>query len=180
MVRKPDGPRVAHRRDPVVRPPLPVHDEGPRPDPRPARIRWGEHVATSSATTGTSWGTLDFGRGRWPYRTTWNWGAGIGLVDGRRVGMQVGGKWTDGTGMTENSLVVDGRLSKISEDLVWEYDRVGLAPTVARPHAAVRPGRRSCSPRTFDKRGRLQRRGGGEPHRPVLRLLGRPHRPRRR
>src|SRR5690606_27507059 len=33
-----------------------------------------------------------------------------------------GGKWTDGTGMTENALCVDGRLTKVSEDLVWTYD----------------------------------------------------------
>jgi len=69
-----------------------------------------------------SWGCLDFGRGKWPYRTRWNWGAGAGVVDGVTVGVQVGGKWTDGTGMTENALVVDGKLSKISEDLVWAYD----------------------------------------------------------
>ncbi|AQP47880.1 hypothetical protein BW730_10635 [Tessaracoccus aquimaris] len=70
-----------------------------------------------------AWATLDHGRGRWPYDVTWNWGAGAGVVDGRVVGLQVGGKWTDATGSTENSLVVDGRLTKISEELVWEYDQ---------------------------------------------------------
>jgi hypothetical protein len=69
-----------------------------------------------------SWGCLDFGRGKWPYRTTWNWGAGAGMCDGVRVGVQLGGKWTDGTGMTENALSIDGKLSKISEELVWTYD----------------------------------------------------------
>lgn len=75
---------------------------------------------------GASWGCLDFGRGKWPYRTKWNWGAGAGTVgrpDGKiAVGVQLGGKWTDGTGMTENALSVDGRLSKLSEELVWTYD----------------------------------------------------------
>jgi hypothetical protein len=75
---------------------------------------------------GTSWGCLDFGRGRWPYRTVWNWGAGAGIVDGpdgpTTIGLQLGGRWTDGTGMTENALCVDGRLSKLSEELVWRYD----------------------------------------------------------
>ena len=33
-----------------------------------------------------------------------------------------GGQWTDGTGMTENALCIDGRLHKISEDLTWDYD----------------------------------------------------------
>jgi hypothetical protein len=71
---------------------------------------------------GESWATLDHGRGRWPYDVRWNWGAGSGRTDDHVVGVQVGGKWTDGTGAVENSLLVDGRLSKISEELVWDYD----------------------------------------------------------
>ncbi len=64
----------------------------------------------------------DYGRGVWPYHTRWNWGAGIGHSGGHTVGLQLGGKWTDGTGMTENGVLVDGRLTKISEDLTWTYD----------------------------------------------------------
>jgi len=71
---------------------------------------------------GESWAVLDHGRGRWPYAMHWNWGAGSGRTDGRVVGVQIGGKWTDGTGSSENSLLVDGRLTKISEELVWSYD----------------------------------------------------------
>ncbi len=78
---------------------------------------------------GESWAVLDHGRGRWPYSMRWNWGAGSGVVDGRTVGVQVGGAWTDGTGSTENALVLDGRLHKNSDELVWEYDRTEwLAP----------------------------------------------------
>ena len=69
-----------------------------------------------------SWATLDHGRGRWPHRVSWNWGAGSGRTDGHVLGLQVGGKWTDGSGCTENSLLVDGRLHKISQELVWSYD----------------------------------------------------------
>lgn len=69
-----------------------------------------------------SWAVLDHGRGRWPYDVTWNWGAGSGESRGRRVGLQVGGKWTSGTGSTENGLVVDGHLYKIHDELNWEYD----------------------------------------------------------
>jgi hypothetical protein len=72
-----------------------------------------------------AYGCLDFGRGKWPYRTEWNWGSASGAQGGRTVGLQLGGKWTVGTGMTENALCVDGRLSKLSEELVWEYDRAG-------------------------------------------------------
>ncbi|WP_197511819.1 DUF2804 domain-containing protein [Tessaracoccus coleopterorum] len=71
-----------------------------------------------------AWATLDHGRGRWPYDVTWNWGAGSGVVDGRVVGIQLGGRWTDGTGSVENSLLLGGRLHKISEELAWDYDTV--------------------------------------------------------
>ena len=78
---------------------------------------------------GSSWATLDHGRGRWPYSMHWNWAAGSGTSGGRVIGVQLGSKWTDGTGSTENALLVDGRLSKISEELTWEYDTANwLAP----------------------------------------------------
>jgi hypothetical protein len=64
----------------------------------------------------------DFGRGIWPYRSFWNWGVATGTQDGRLVGINVGGKWTTGTGANENGLMIDGRLHKIMEDLVWSYD----------------------------------------------------------
>lgn len=71
---------------------------------------------------GASWATLDHGRGRWPYSMHWNWAAGSGISNGRVIGVQLGSKWTDGTGSTENALFVDGRMSKISEELAWDYD----------------------------------------------------------
>ncbi len=70
-----------------------------------------------------SWAVLDHGRGRWPYDVAWNWGAASGtLADGRSIGLQVGGRWTDGTGSTENGVVVAGVLHKISTPVVWRYD----------------------------------------------------------
>lgn len=76
-----------------------------------------------------AWATLDHGRGRWPYRVVWNWGSGSGRTNDRVVGIQVGGKWTDGTGSTENALTVDGVLHPVMEELTWEYDRADwLAP----------------------------------------------------
>jgi hypothetical protein len=70
-----------------------------------------------------AYGCLDYGRGVWPEHTLWNWGAASGVQRGRVIGLNLGGQWTDGTGMTENGLCVDGRLTKISEDLVWDYDK---------------------------------------------------------
>lgn len=74
---------------------------------------------------GESWATLDHGRGRWPYDITWNWGAASGTVqyEGAQhtLGIQIGDKWTDGTGVTENSIYWDGRITKVG-DLTWDYD----------------------------------------------------------
>ena len=73
--------------------------------------------------TTAAWGVLDVGRGRWPYRTNWNWAGGAGPAsDGRAVGIQMGAKWTEGTGFTENGMFVDGTLIKIGEELTWNYD----------------------------------------------------------
>ncbi|MFZ1381621.1 MAG: DUF2804 domain-containing protein [Scrofimicrobium sp.] len=74
---------------------------------------------------GDSWATLDHGRGRWPYDITWNWGAAAGTVihegTAHILGLQIGDKWTDGTGATENSIYWDGRITKVG-DLTWDYD----------------------------------------------------------
>lgn len=68
------------------------------------------------------WGVLDVGRGRWPYATRWNWGGGAGVAaSGATVGIQVGGRWTEGTGATENGVIVDGRLTKVGAELEWTY-----------------------------------------------------------
>src|SRR4029079_17661801 len=56
---------------------------------------------------GDAWGVLDGGRGRWPSEIAWNWGGGAGRVGNHVIGLQVGGKWTGGTGVTE-----DGRLGR--------------------------------------------------------------------
>jgi hypothetical protein len=90
--------------------------------PATGTLRVGD-VTRSIGADSPAWGTLDVGRGRWPYRTTWNWAGGAGAsTDGHVVGIQLGSKWTDGTGATENGIIVDGRLSKIGEELTWRYD----------------------------------------------------------
>lgn len=86
---------------------------------------------TYDVPAGDSFAVLDRGRGKWPYSMTWNWAAGA-RPDGS-LGLQLGGKWTDGTGSTENALVVAGRLHKIGADLEWTYDRGDwLAPWAIR------------------------------------------------
>lgn len=76
-----------------------------------------------------AWATWDFGRGKWPYRITWNWASGSGMVGDHLVGLQFGGKWTEGTGSTENAVMIDGTCHKISAELDWDYDPTDwLAP----------------------------------------------------
>lgn len=69
-----------------------------------------------------AWGVLDVGRGRWPHEIRWNWGGGAGRSGAHVVGLQIGAKWTEGTGFTENGVIVDGRLTKLGSELRWEYD----------------------------------------------------------
>lgn len=109
---------------------------------RPARgeLVVGAAVRTFGGDAGSAWGVLDVGRGRWPYRTNWNWGGGGGVgSDGHVVGLQLGGKWTVGTGATENGIIVDGRLSKIGDELEWSYrwDRPDAPWTVRAPDGSL-------------------------------------------
>jgi len=69
-----------------------------------------------------SFGVLDFGRGMWPSDFIWNWASFNHRQDGELIGINMGSKWTDGTGYNENGLCLNGRLYKISEDLIFEYD----------------------------------------------------------
>ena len=70
-----------------------------------------------------TYAALDIGRGIWKYRNQWNWASASGRgTGGELVGLQFGGKWTEGTGQNENALCVDGRLHKIHNELEWHYD----------------------------------------------------------
>jgi hypothetical protein len=70
-----------------------------------------------------SFACLDFGRGRWPDRIAWNWAFASGRSGGRTIGLNFGGQWTDGSGVTENGFVVDGRLHKVHDDVDFQYDK---------------------------------------------------------
>lgn len=85
-------------------------------------IGWGDR-RWSFGTDREVFAVQDLGRGVWPYSNRWNWAAASGRsTDGRLVGLQFGGKWTEGTGATENGVNIDGRLTKISEEVEWTYD----------------------------------------------------------
>jgi len=82
----------------------------------------GRHWSFGSPEEPDAWGVLDVGRGRWPHEITWNWGGGAGRSGDHVVGLQFGAKWTDGTGFTENGILVDGTVSKLGREMTWEYD----------------------------------------------------------
>ncbi|MHA6258898.1 DUF2804 domain-containing protein [Sporosarcina sp. CAU 1771] len=69
-----------------------------------------------------SFSVLDYGRGIWPRDSKWNWAMASQRLGGRRIGLNFGGKWTDGTGMTENAVFIDGAMTKIHEDVLFIYD----------------------------------------------------------
>ncbi|MCP4040155.1 MAG: DUF2804 domain-containing protein, partial [bacterium] len=92
--------------------------------PASGTFKLGERSHILEHAPGGAWGVLDVGRGRWPYRTVWNWGGGAGRIgpNGPVIGLQLGGKWTVGTGFTENGVIVDGHLTKLGTELQWTYD----------------------------------------------------------
>jgi len=112
---------------------------------------------------GDAWGVLDVGRGRWPAEVTWNWGGGAGRSGGHVVGLQFGAKWTEGSGHTENGFLVDGRLTKLGNELDWRYDW----DEPMAPWRVVDPGGQldvTLTPR-FDKHTKLPGRDrGSETH----------------
>jgi len=86
-----------------------------------------------------SFACLDFGRGRWPKKVHWNWAFASARREGRTIGINLGGRWTDGTGVTENGFVVDGRLHKISDAVDFTYDtRAYTSPWRIRTRASRR------------------------------------------
>lgn len=77
----------------------------------------------------SSFACLDFGRGVWPYSCSWNWGSFSAMVGQTCLGLNIGGKWTDGTGISENGILINGSLVKIQEPVIWEYNRKNFKDT---------------------------------------------------
>jgi hypothetical protein len=89
----------------------------------PARgeVRIGERKYTVKAEDG-AFACLDFGRGIWKYSSFWNWASFSANVGEDRVGVNLGAGWTDGSGMTENGIFLNGKVTKLSEDVAFQYD----------------------------------------------------------
>ena len=84
-------------------------------------IHWGDEEFTFSPED--SFACLDYGRGIWPYQTTWTWAAFSTRSGNDVVGINMGAQWTDGTGANENGIILNGKLHKIFEDITITYDR---------------------------------------------------------
>ena len=63
----------------------------------------------------TSFGTLDWGRGVWPYHNTWYWGSASGQVDGVPFGWNIGYGFGNTSAASENVLFYNGRAHKLSQ-----------------------------------------------------------------
>lgn len=73
-----------------------------------------------SEIPGGAFASLDWGRGVWPQRTSWNWAAAAAVLAGRTVGLNLGARWTHG--VNENAVWVDGRMTKIHDDVGFAWD----------------------------------------------------------
>ncbi len=67
----------------------------------------------------TDLAVLDWGRGVWTYSNTWYWSSLNTVVDGKRVGLNLGYGFGDTSAATENMLFVDGIAHKL-EHVVFE------------------------------------------------------------
>ncbi len=70
----------------------------------------------------TSFASLDFGRGIWPRNISWNWIQFVTRIGTTKIGINIGGKWTDGTGITENAILLNDKIIKITEPISIEYN----------------------------------------------------------
>ena len=64
-----------------------------------------------------AYASLDFQRGVWPYHTFWNWAS----ASAGNMGLNLGGGWTDGTGINENAFWFEGKLYKLPGDVRFTY-----------------------------------------------------------
>ncbi|MBQ1305057.1 MAG: DUF2804 domain-containing protein [Erysipelotrichales bacterium] len=61
----------------------------------------------------SAFGTLDWGRGVWTYSNTWYWGSASGLLDGHKIGWNIGYGFGDTSAASENMLFYDGKAHKL-------------------------------------------------------------------
>ncbi len=72
----------------------------------------------------TSFACLDYGAGKWKYKTNWNWSAGstLNTPPEEKIALNLGAKWTDNTGQNENGIWIGNTFHKINEDVVFLWN----------------------------------------------------------
>ena len=77
---------------------------------------------------GEAFAVLDWGRGVWPNRVFWRWGAATFKCNGRVVGLNLGDGFGETSAAGENIAIIDGRAYKLGR-ADWQLDRKNyLAP----------------------------------------------------
>ena len=84
-----------------------------------ARIDGREHRFDPDAQ---AFACRDFGRGRRPKGIDWCWAFASARIPGHTIGFNLGARWTDDTGVSENALVIDGRVHKIADAVDFDLD----------------------------------------------------------
>ncbi|WP_053984244.1 DUF2804 domain-containing protein [Niameybacter massiliensis] len=71
---------------------------------------------------------LDWGRGVWPYKSHWYWGAAMGTVDNEEIGFNIGCGFGDTNGTSENCFFYKGLQYKLEavKAIVPKQDEVGI------------------------------------------------------
>ncbi len=72
----------------------------------------------------SSFACLDYGAGKWKYKTAWNWLAGTTITSSgnERIAINLGAKWTDNTGQNENGIWIGNNFKKINENVTFSWN----------------------------------------------------------
>lgn len=63
----------------------------------------------------STFGVLDWGRGKWTYKNTWYWSSCSGFIENEYFGFNLGYGFTDREPASENALFFKGKISKLED-----------------------------------------------------------------
>jgi len=74
-----------------------------------------------SFPAGEAWAVMDWGRGAWPRKLMWRWGAAAGKAGDVSFGFNIGNGFGDMNAASENLVVYDNAGHKLDR-VIWDYD----------------------------------------------------------